>query len=231
MKNILIASATKLEIAPFLQSITALELAQLPNPFLVEKNKVNLTVLITGVGGIQTTYHLTRYLSTYGLPDLIIFPGIAGSFTPNIGIGDVVLIQEDQFGDIGAQDPNGTFVDLWDMNLIHSDEPPFKNRKIVCPNIESFQIAKLASGLSVNKVTSSPEDVANIRKHFNAEIETMENASMYYVASQFDCLFLGIRSISNFVGIRNKSEWNIPLAVSNLNESLISMVDVLTADE
>ncbi len=230
MQNILIAAATKLEIVPFLNSITDIDIPQLPNPFILKKKDINISVLITGVGGIQTTYHLTRYLSTYGLPDFIIFAGIAGSFTPNIGIGDVVLIKEDQFGDIGTKNPDGTFLDLWDLNLIHPDETPFMNKKIHCPNIELYNIATAASGLTVNTITSTIKEATTIQNHFGAEIETMENASMYYVAAQFDCLFIGIRSISNFVGIRDKSEWNIPLAITNLNESIIAMIDVISKD-
>lgn len=231
MKNILIASATKLEITPFLQSITDADLSEIPNPFTIQHKNINITILITGVGGIQTTYYLTRYLSAHPIPDLIIFPGIAGSFNPKFRIGDVVLIKDDLFGDIGAENPQGKFEDLWELNLIHPKQPPFVNRKIVCPHIERFGIAELASGLTVNKVTSTQEKATKIQNHFRVDIETMENASMYYVAAQFDCLFIGIRTISNFVGVRDKSQWNIPLAVSKLNESLSSMIDVLTSDE
>jgi futalosine hydrolase len=40
--------------------------------------------------------------------------------------------------------------------------------------------------------------------------------------------FLQIRTISNFVEEREKANWNIPLAIENLNKELLRVIDVLS---
>ena len=39
--------------------------------------------------------------------------------------------------------------------------------------------------------------------------------------------FLQIRSISNYVETRNRENWNIPLAIQNLNQVLTEMLQAL----
>jgi len=39
--------------------------------------------------------------------------------------------------------------------------------------------------------------------------------------------FLQIRSISNYVEPRNKDNWDLPLAISNLNNTLIELITSL----
>jgi futalosine hydrolase len=36
--------------------------------------------------------------------------------------------------------------------------------------------------------------------------------------------FLQLRTISNYVEVRDKSKWNIPLAVTNLNNTLLALL-------
>jgi futalosine hydrolase len=49
----------------------------------------------------------------------------------------------------------------------------------------------------------------------------MEGAAVFYVAQQEKIPALQIRAISNLVEKRNKDNWDIPLAIKNLNEWLI----------
>jgi futalosine hydrolase len=41
--------------------------------------------------------------------------------------------------------------------------------------------------------------------------------------------FVQLRAVSNYVEIRDKSKWNIPLAVENLNIQLIEFIKTLQA--
>ena len=45
----------------------------------------------------------------------------------------------------------------------------------------------------------------------------MEGAAVFRVCNDFNIPCMQIRSVSNFVGERNKKNWNIDLAVKNLN--------------
>ena len=51
----------------------------------------------------------------------------------------------------------------------------------------------------------------------------MEGASFFYACEQAGILGIQIRSISNMVERRNKDNWQIGLAIKNLNDTLIQL--------
>ena len=65
------------------------------------------------------------------------------------------------------------------------------------------------------------------RKKYNPAIETMEGAAFSYICAIEKINFLSLRSVSNLVGERDKSLWNIPLAIENLALSLKILFDRL----
>ena len=81
--NVLIVAATKLEIT---------------------SDKIsNLPILITGVGMLNTAINLTKELNNNDY-DLVINMGVAGCFSDEIRIGEVVEVVEDCFSEIGFED-------------------------------------------------------------------------------------------------------------------------------
>ncbi len=52
----------------------------------------------------------------------------------------------------------------------------------------------------------------------------MEGAAFHYVCLQEKIPFLQLRAISNYVGERNKANWNLNEAIRNLNKKLIEIV-------
>jgi futalosine hydrolase len=55
----------------------------------------------------------------------------------------------------------------------------------------------------------------------------MEGAALHYVGLQENIAFLQLRSVSNAIGVRDKTRWNIPLAIGRLNEQLIHLLQQL----
>jgi futalosine hydrolase len=53
----------------------------------------------------------------------------------------------------------------------------------------------------------------------------MEGAAFAYVCAKMKVNAIQIRSISNQVEPRNRNNWNIPLAIKNLNEVLGSLCE------
>ena len=64
--------------------------------------------LVAGIGGVFTSYALTKSLSNQKY-DLVINAGIAGSFNPDLEIGEVVEVQSEQFADLGIEDKEEFF--------------------------------------------------------------------------------------------------------------------------
>jgi futalosine hydrolase len=73
------------------------------------------------------------------------------------------------------------------------------------------------SGITINTTTGSQDVVTAMKARYNPDIESMEGAAFFYTCIKEGIPFVQIRAISNYVEPRDKSKWNIPLAVKNLN--------------
>ena len=196
--NILIVSATEKEIA--------------------QVNKRNNSVLITGVGMVATTFHLTQHLATNKF-DLVLNVGIAGSFSAEIKKCEVVNIVEDRFGDFGAEDDE-KFIDVFEMALDEKNKFPFQHRVLQSSFSEKLKCLdelKKVKGITVNKVHGNDKSISKIKSKYNPDIETMEGAACFYVCAQKNIPCIQVRSISNFIEKRNRNNWDIEGAVKSLN--------------
>jgi futalosine hydrolase len=59
----------------------------------------------------------------------------------------------------------------------------------------------------------------------HAEIESMEGAAFLFACNQTKVSCRQIRAVSNYVEKRDRSKWNIPLAITNLNKVLIDFIN------
>lgn len=207
--NILIVAATEFEIADF-----------------IKQNGYN-NVLLTGVGMPMAMYHLQKKVtnSTY---DLVIQAGIAGAFTTEFELGETVLVKQDIFGDIGMEE-NEKFTPIYETDLFNKNEFPFEDGWLVNKNkfLQQSNL-ELVKAITVNKVTDDKKATEQLIENYNAEIETMEGAALHYVCLQENITFLQLRSISNFVGERDKTKWKTALAITNLNNELVNLINQLT---
>jgi futalosine hydrolase len=184
--------------------------------------KHNIELLVTGIGGTATAYSLSRYFFLNKRPDLAINIGIAGAYDERIAIGDVVLPVSDCFADSGIEDGDD-FRTLFEEGLADSDEFPFTGGRVLNDTavIEGIMPElRRVGAVTVNKATGSELTKKNIKAKFNPAIETMEGATFFYICKKENVPFMGLRAISNKVELRNRSSWNIPLALSNLSVHL-----------
>jgi futalosine hydrolase len=158
--------------------------------------------------------------------DLAINVGIAGAFDRKLNMGDVVHVISDRFADLGVEEADGSFTDMHDLGLIKPNTPPFKNGTLVDENSEAFQFLPKVKGLTVNKVHGYTPSIEAIQKKYEADIESMEGAAFFLACQLAKVSFLQIRSISNYVESRNRENWNLPLAIENLNKTLLEILEV-----
>jgi futalosine hydrolase len=85
--------------------------------------------------------------------------------------------------------------------------------------------------LTVNKVHGYDASIDLMQKKYNCDLETMEGAAFFYVCLMENVSFLQIRSVSNYVEPRNKENWDIPLAINNLNDVLKEVIQVMMLAE
>jgi len=175
------------------------------------KNKLNewkqhsLDFMVTGMGAAQTIYYLTKTLHQKKY-DLVINIGIAGAFNQQLKLGDVVQVIADTFADLGFQEEH-SFIHLSELEK----QPTFLEQK----HIRNFQL-KNVKGITVNTVSADFNRNRMLEQKYKADIETMESAAYFMVCTYENIPFIALRAISNRVGERDKSKWNIALAVHNL---------------
>lgn len=216
--NILIITATKLEINIFLSKINCNKF----NNISFHGHKID--ILISGIGLVFTAYNITKTLLIKHY-DLYINVGIAGSFNKNLRIGEVVNVKSEEFADLGAERPEG-FKTAFELGFVNNNEFPFTNGKLI-NNSNKFEVLHnlvSVSAISTNTAHANADTIKYIENKFKADIETMEGAAFFYVCLQEKLQFVQIRSISNYVEPDNRDQWNIPLSVNNLSDFLIDFL-------
>ncbi len=215
MPKFLIVAATKFEVAPLLQHFKIKTYAE-EGMFLADEG-ADLSVLITGVGMVNTAYHMGRY--SHNLFDHVVNIGVCGAFNRSIQIGEVVNVIEDTLSEMGAEDDD-RFIKYADMNLggtnlYHS------HFKIDDPHLNNLKKVK---GITVNKVHGNEENIKNTTSLFDADVESMEGAAFLRACAGLSENYYQLRAVSNYVEKRDKSKWNMPLAINNLNAFVVSLI-------
>ena len=220
--QILIVSATSFEVENLIKDLHFTRTDENFYSKNIEKNSID--ILIGGIGIAFTVYSLSKALSKNKY-DLILNLGIAGSLTDKLKIGDVVQVVSEEFADLGIRSKD-SFSTLFDSGFIKANEFPFVNGRLKTPNLKTGIIElKQVNGITVNTVNGIKKEIENVKKKFNADIESMEGAAVFYVCLMERIPFTEIRSISNYVEERNKDNWDIPLAINNLNDYCKKLLD------
>ena len=212
--KILLVAATKAEIDPFLTHFSFRN--QLP--YDISFGNFQIKVLITGVGMVATAFYVGKALSEHRF-DLAINIGIAGSFTDKLSPGDVCKVIEDIFIEMGAEDGDG-FLSIEELGF--GKISYFEKANLLFPKTIHLKSVK---AITVNKVHGNIKSISKTIGDFNPDIESMEGAAFFYACEQSKTACIQIRSISNKVERRNRDNWQIGLAIKNLNDTLIKLFE------
>ncbi len=186
--------------------------------------KQNIQFLYTGVGILLSAVSLTQCVFQQQ-PDLIIQAGVGGCFDRSIRLGEVVAVNKEYMGDTGVWE-SGKWKDVFDMNLQQRDAAPFENAALMNESIDRWNVLSLpkVTSVTVNEISTSEEGIERMKIKYNAEVESMEGASLHYVCRLFGVPFIQVRGISNYVGERDKKQWKMKEAIENLNEAVGKMI-------
>ena len=206
--NIYIVAATMSEIEP-----------------LIDKTSTSdFKMIITGVGSVATAFHLTK-LFAVEKPDLIIQAGIAGAFDNTMPLGTTVAVLRDRFADLGVEE-NNNWKDVFDLDLVHENDPPYVNGWLTNENeILNESGIPVVTGITINEVTTNDSRIRQFTKKYQPAIESMEGAAFHYTCLQYKIPFIQLRSISNYIGERDKKKWQMSLAIENLNKKIVDILE------
>jgi len=204
--QLLLCASTEFEIGPAVDFIRA-------------ANIQNIDILITGIGMMAATYSLSKAVMSKR-PDFILQAGVGGCIDKKLPLSKVVLIENENIGDLGVHE-NGEFKTLFDLKLLDKNSFPWKETKLP-GNLEKLKPTGLTivDGVTVNEISTNLERIDYYRDRLNASVESMEGAALHYVCLLENIPFLQMRSLSNFVGERDKSKWVMDTAIDNLNIEL-----------
>jgi len=214
MKNILLTAPTLPEIQPCILKFDAKQI----NNEIYQAG--NLTILVTGAGMMSYTYSLANYLlNSLVKPDLIILAGIAGCFNEGVSPGTLYEVYEEILADCGAEDKDGKILMMEELGFWAKtgSSQMFGSRYV---NKQKYTHLTEGKSLSVNLGSGTKERINYFKRKHNADIENMEGAALFMICQRLQYNFTEIRSISNFIEPRNRNNWNIDLAINNLNTFL-----------
>ncbi|MEJ0105411.1 MAG: futalosine hydrolase [Bacteroidota bacterium] len=213
--KILVCAATAMEITPFL------------NEYNQSKPAKDIDVLVTGIGLTATTYSLTKYFSLKR-PDLVIQAGVGGCFNKKLSLGSVLAIKQETIADESVIELK-SLKTLFDLKLVPRNRFPFNKGWLINPGAELLKSIKLKAvkGISVNEITTSKQKIDYYIKAFHPVVESMEGAAFHYTCLMENIPFLQVRSISNYIGERNKKKWNMKESIVNLNKELLRLLTIV----
>jgi len=217
---LLLVSATSFEIRETIQWLDDNSL---------HHNAEKPELLITGIGQLRATYALQKKL-TGRRPALVVQAGFGGSSNPD-DTGKVYAIRSERIADLGVMDQQG-FRDIFEMGLERPDQFPFQRGALNNPYDKLLNWTGLpeSDGSTVNEIKSA--DFFGFQRNVHPVVESMEGAALHYVCLMEKIPFLQIRSISNVLGERDKSRWNMEEAGHNLHQTLVTLIQKLEkADE
>lgn len=225
--KVLILAATHLEVKS-LQEQLNLVMSYDDRLSRYSHQNITIDVLLSGIGMVAKAYHMGRQLQREKY-DLALNIGIAGSFRKEIPLGLVVNVVQDQFIEMGAEDGEG-FLAIADMGFDEFNIYPW-SKGILINNTDFAQFGvdelKKVIGITSNTIHGQKESISKIIATFSPDIETMGGAAFLYACMSEKIPCAQIRSISNYVEVRDRTGWKVELAVEQLMKKVIDIIEHL----
>jgi futalosine hydrolase len=179
----------------------------------------DVQVLVSGVGPVAAASTTATALSSNDY-DAVISAGIAGGFAGRADVGDVIVALSSIAADLGCRTDDG-FLTLTDMGLDQTCQIEF-------PRVDAWAQRLVAAGLSVvtgdvatlSCMTGTDLDAKQLaERHPHAVAEAMEGWGVAWAAQSFGVRAGELRTVSNIVGKRDPSTWDIAGAFDALSRA------------
>ncbi|MCW2502622.1 MAG: futalosine hydrolase [Actinomycetia bacterium] len=172
-----------------------------------------VVVAAGGVGPVAAAVATARLIAL-GQFALVISAGIGGAFDGRAVIGDVVAATESRFADLGADTDEG-FLHVTDLGF--PGGAPLRAATVDLPLTGPV--------LTLATMTGTETAAAALcAAHPDALAEAMEGYGVAWAATEHGLPWAEVRAVSNLIGRREKSMWDIPRAFAALGKAM----DVVT---
>lgn len=171
------------------------------------------TVVISGIGPAASAAATATALAT-GSFDAVVSLGICGGFTGATEIGDVVVATDIVAADLGADSPEG-FQAMGQLGWADHDHPV--ERELVARLAGVLGDVVTGPVLTVSTVTGTDARAVELAERHGAVAEAMEGWGVLTAALPHGLPVLEVRTVSNLVGVRDLTTWDLPAAFSTLS--------------
>ncbi len=213
---ILAVAATEFEMSPLVSLLTAGR-----EKAAAEAPESPCCTLISGVGPVETTLRLTRYLEGCDAPvDCVLNFGVAGAYVPetpnpagNAGMLDLCLAEQECLGDFGIC--YGDRLEALDEQLAGAVVFPLDQSLLSRAGAildRHGQAYRRGNFVTVSAASATRARGAMLAARFRGLCENMEGAAVARVCAEFSLPVLELRAISNLVEDRDVSRWRMAAA-------------------
>ncbi|SHM97057.1 futalosine hydrolase [Cryptosporangium aurantiacum] len=179
-------------------------------------SRAGVTGLAGGVGPVAAAVSTAMALAS-GTYDLVVSAGLAGGFAERAPIGSIVVADTVRWADLGAATDEG-FLDLSGLGLAGGDVLPTTGGRWVTDALGAADVPALTGEiLTLATMTGTDRRGAELASvHPAAIAEAMEGYGVAWAARAAGVRWAEVRAVSNVIGRRDRSAWNIPLAFDAL---------------
>ena len=199
---------------------------------------VGVSVVITGIGAVNTAHALTEYFSTRPKPSVVIQTGIAGAYVPaHVPVGSVLLADTEIYGDAGVLTPDGWRpMEEIGIPLIEATSSHAARFNYFPLDADLVSRAATAAGTLVTRTGKfvTLAQATGVRaagdalyERFGALCESMEGAAAAHVCALHDVPFLEVRGVSNLVENRDRAKWRIVEAADAAQQVVLTLLEKL----
>jgi futalosine hydrolase len=173
--------------------------------------------LAVGVGKAAAAHALTVALVQGGV-GRVVSVGVCGVHrAAGLAVGQSCVVGDERFVDEGVATPGG-FLDLRALGL--GPAGPLRADADAVRGAAAILGAPVLGGGTVS--TCSGTDglaLERVSRHPDAQIETMEGAAIALCCARLGVPWVGVRTISNFTGDRERAGWDLPAALAELGRA------------
>jgi futalosine hydrolase len=189
----------------------------------VPGSRTEVVAIAGGVGPVAAAVSTSRVLSRLaGRVDLVVSAGLAGGFLGRAGKGEIVLADQAAFADLGARTDDG-FLDLAGLGLDGGTPLPCPAAAPLASTLTGVEV-RIGTVLTLATMTGTDERAAELAEAYpDALAEAMEGYAVAVAAREHGVGWAEVRAISNTVGRRDRSTWDIPAAFAALGTAIAAL--------
>jgi len=182
-------------------------------------------VLACGVGPVEAAIAVATELARTRY-DAVLNAGLAGAYRTSANVGDAVLVVDETYAELGLEGGGPLALPEGARLAARVDADPALLRRCAA----SAPSLPRVRGLTVAQITATDATAQRLAERYATDVESMEGFSVLRAAALAKVPALEVRGISNYVGARDRSEWDFAAGARATARALESVLQSLVEE-